>query len=34
VLEEHQAPKVVSEVALQRADAWARTRAAEIIESR
>jgi 1-deoxy-D-xylulose-5-phosphate reductoisomerase len=34
VLDEHDAPKVVSEVALQRADRWARARAAEIIESR
>jgi 1-deoxy-D-xylulose-5-phosphate reductoisomerase len=33
VLEEHQAPKVVSEVALQRADVWARGRAAETIQS-
>src|SRR5438132_5446267 len=34
VIDEHEAPKVVSEVALQRADRWARGRAAEIIESR
>jgi 1-deoxy-D-xylulose-5-phosphate reductoisomerase len=34
VIDEHEAPKVVSEVALQRADRWARARAAEIIESR
>jgi 1-deoxy-D-xylulose-5-phosphate reductoisomerase len=33
VMEEHEAPKVVSEVALQRADGWARGRAAEIIGS-
>src|SRR5438067_12511644 len=29
VLDEHEAPKAVSEVALQRADLWARGRAAE-----
>ena len=31
VLEEHEAPAVVSEVSLSRADAWARRRAAEVI---
>jgi 1-deoxy-D-xylulose-5-phosphate reductoisomerase len=33
VLDEHEAAPVVSEVALTRADRWARSRAAEIIES-
>ncbi|HEX2089194.1 MAG TPA: 1-deoxy-D-xylulose-5-phosphate reductoisomerase [Actinomycetota bacterium] len=33
VLDEHEGAPVVSEVALARADRWARTRAAEIIES-
>jgi len=33
VLDEHEAAPVVSEVALDRADRWARNRAAEIIES-
>ena len=33
VLDEHDAAPVVSEVALDRADRWARARAAEIIES-
>ncbi len=33
VLDEHEAATVVSEVALDRADRWARARAAEIIES-
>jgi 1-deoxy-D-xylulose-5-phosphate reductoisomerase len=33
VLDEHEAAPVVSEVALDRADRWARSRAAEIIES-
>jgi 1-deoxy-D-xylulose-5-phosphate reductoisomerase len=33
VLDEHQAGRVVSEVALERADRWARSRAAEMIES-
>jgi 1-deoxy-D-xylulose-5-phosphate reductoisomerase len=33
VLDEHDPAPVVSEVALQRADRWARSRAAEIIES-
>ena len=33
VLDEHEAPRAVSEVALQRADMWARGRAAEVIES-
>jgi 1-deoxy-D-xylulose-5-phosphate reductoisomerase len=32
VLDEHQAPAVVSEVALERADRWARNRAAEFVE--
>jgi 1-deoxy-D-xylulose-5-phosphate reductoisomerase len=34
VLDEHEAAAVVSEVALERADRWARNRAAEIIEDR
>jgi 1-deoxy-D-xylulose-5-phosphate reductoisomerase len=33
VLDEHEAAQVVSEVTLERADRWARARAAEIIES-
>lgn len=33
VLDEHDAPAVVSEVALERADRWARARAAEVIEA-
>jgi 1-deoxy-D-xylulose-5-phosphate reductoisomerase len=33
VLDEHEAPKVVSEVALERADRWARIRASEVIEA-
>jgi 1-deoxy-D-xylulose-5-phosphate reductoisomerase len=33
VLEEHEAAGVVSEVTLSRADAWARSRAAELVES-
>ena len=33
VLDEHQPAPVVSEVTLSRADAWARGRAAEIIQS-
>jgi 1-deoxy-D-xylulose-5-phosphate reductoisomerase len=33
VLDEHEAPKVVSEVALERADRWARIRASEFIEA-
>jgi 1-deoxy-D-xylulose-5-phosphate reductoisomerase len=33
VLDEHEGAGVVSEVTLQRADGWARTRAAEIVES-
>jgi 1-deoxy-D-xylulose-5-phosphate reductoisomerase len=32
VLDEHEAPAVVSEVALERADRWARNRAAEFVE--
>ena len=34
VLDEHQGAAVVSEVSLQRADRWARARAAEILEAR
>jgi hypothetical protein len=33
VLDEHEAAAVVSEVTLTRADRWARSRAAEIVES-
>src|ERR671930_227149 len=33
VLGEHQAPAVVSEVTLSRADAWARSRAAELVDA-
>jgi 1-deoxy-D-xylulose-5-phosphate reductoisomerase len=33
VLDEHDAPKVVSEVALERADRWARARASEVIQT-
>jgi len=34
VVDEHEAPSVVSVVNIERADAWARRRAAEIIEER
>jgi 1-deoxy-D-xylulose-5-phosphate reductoisomerase len=33
VVDEHEQPAVVSVVSLERADAWARARATEIIES-